>query len=202
MTTAATGPAGAAVYGTERLLVRQWTDDPADLARIYDIYSRWEVARWLGATPRPMDDPAQAALAVARWRELHQRHGGRYGSWAVVPRSPAGGDPATGGPLTGAGVPAGTVLFKPLPGGEDAAGGPEVEVGWHFHPDSWGNGYATEAARGAIERGFAQGLSTVYAVVYPDNAASLAVCGRLGMTPLGMTDRWYGVPVQAFRIDA
>jgi hypothetical protein len=38
------------------------------------------------------------------------------------------------------------------------AGGPngvgEVEVGWHLHPDSWGHGYATEAARAVIDRGF------------------------------------------------
>jgi RimJ/RimL family protein N-acetyltransferase len=62
--------------------------------------------------------------------------------------------------------------------------------------------YATEAARGAIERGFASGLSDVYAVVRPDNEASMSVCRRLGMTPLGRTTRWYGVEVEAFRLAA
>ena len=33
------------VLTTERLILRDWTDDPADLARIYDIYSRPEVSR-------------------------------------------------------------------------------------------------------------------------------------------------------------
>ena len=174
------------VFRTGRLLIRQWTEQPGDLARVLDIYSRWEVARWLGANPRVLTDLAEARLAVRRWRALHAEHGGRYGCWAVVANG-SGPD----------GVPAGSVLFKPLPNG---AG--EVEVGWHLHPDSWGRGYATESARGVVERGFAGGLSSVYAVVRPDNVASLAVCHRLGMTPLGITERWYGVPVQAFRLDA
>jgi RimJ/RimL family protein N-acetyltransferase len=62
--------------------------------------------------------------------------------------------------------------------------------------------YATEVARGAIERGFASGLSDVYAVVRPDNEASMSVCRRLGMTPLGRTTRRYGVEVEAFRLAA
>lgn len=170
------------VFQTDRLVVREWTDEPADLDRVFDIYSRWAVARWLGAQPAPMASRDQAPSVVRRWRELHDASAGRYGSWAVQPRD--------------ADRPAGTVLFKPLPNGDG-----EVEVGWHLHPDSWGRGYATESARGAVERGFAGGLTEVYAVVYPDNAASLAVCRRLGMTPLGRTTRWYGVELEAFRID-
>jgi RimJ/RimL family protein N-acetyltransferase len=89
------------------------------------------------------------------------------------------------------------VLFKPLPNGVG-----EVEVGWHLHPDSWGYGYATEAARAVIERGFDAGLPEVYAVVRPGNEASLAVCSRLGMQPLGLFRRWYDVDLEAFRLMA
>ena len=53
------------------------------------------------------------------------------------------------------------MLFKPLPNGVG-----EVEVGWHLHPDSWGRGYATEAARAVIAQGFEAGLPEVYAVVH------------------------------------
>ncbi|MCW2638640.1 MAG: putative acetyltransferase [Dactylosporangium sp.] len=170
------------VYATERLEVRPWTDDPADLDRVLSIYSRWEVARWLGAQPRAMADRAEAELAVKRWTEFNARDD-RYGCWAVEIRD--------------TGVVAGSVLFKLLPDGDG-----EVEVGWHLHPDSWGHGYATEAARAAIGRGFASGLPDVYAVVRPDNEPSLSVCRRLGMTPLGRTSRWYGVEVEAFRLTA
>ena len=92
------------------------------------------------------------------------------------------------------GVPAGTILV-PIPGGDG-----EVEVGWHLHPDAWGRGLATEAARGVIAYGFSLGLPEIYAVVRPDNLRSLAVCQRLGMTPLGRTSRWYDTDLEAFRL--
>jgi RimJ/RimL family protein N-acetyltransferase len=97
------------------------------------------------------------------------------------------------------GTVAGTVLLVPLPEPSDGtASKGEIEVGWHFHPDAWGRGLATEAARGAIAHGFKAGLDAVYAVVRPDNAASLAVCRRLGMRSIGRTNRWYGAELEAF----
>jgi RimJ/RimL family protein N-acetyltransferase len=42
----------------------------------------------------------------------------------------------------------------------------------------------------------------VYAVVRPGNAASVAVCRRLGMAPLGRLRRWYDVELEAFRLMA
>jgi RimJ/RimL family protein N-acetyltransferase len=97
------------------------------------------------------------------------------------------------------GIVAGAVLFKPLPN-SDGTPATDIEVGWHLHPDSWGHGYATEAARACIERGFAAGVPEVFAVVYPENTASQAVCRRLGMESIGETDRWYGIRCLAFRI--
>ena len=72
----------------------------------------------------------------------------------------------------------------------------------HLHPDSWGHGYATEAARAVIDRGFSAGVPEVYAVVRPGNAPSMAVCRRLGMTALGRLRRWYDVELEAFRLMA
>jgi RimJ/RimL family protein N-acetyltransferase len=84
----------------------------------------------------------------------------------------------------------------PLPGDTG-----DIEVGWHLHPDSWGNGYATEAATGALDRAFAAGVTQVFAVVRPGNDASMAVCRRLRMSPMGRTTKWYGVECEAFRIE-
>lgn len=80
----------------------------------------------------------------------------------------------------------GTVLLKQLPDG--AA---EIEIGWHLHPDSWGRGLATEAARALLARGFAIGLAEIWAVADPDNQQSVRVCEKLGMRLLGTTHRCY-----------
>lgn len=165
------------IYQTERLVIRQWTDEPADQDRIHDLYSRPEVTRWLGANTT--NDPA---LLLERWRAMHERDR-RFGWWALEVRD--------------AGVVAGSVIFKPLPGE-----GGEIEVGWHLHPDSWGHGYATEAGRWALAHGFAHGIPVIYAVVRPDNERSLAVVRRLGMRPLGRTDRWYDQELELFEVRA
>jgi RimJ/RimL family protein N-acetyltransferase len=162
---------------TGRLRLRAWTAQPGDLDRLEDLYSRDEVTRWLGGPPT-----ISAAELVERWRLVHELNP-VHGCWAVCPLD--------GGP------PAGTVLLKPLPRGVG-----EVEVGWHLHPDSWGRGYATEAARAVVGRAFDDGLLEVFAVVRPGNERSLAVCRTLGMQPLGRTRRWYDTELEAFRLDA
>lgn len=55
---------------TERCILRDWRPD--DASRVLDIYSRWEVARWLGATPRAMETPEEAARFVTRCNELNR----------------------------------------------------------------------------------------------------------------------------------
>ncbi len=168
------------VFRTERLDVRFWTHD--DVATMFDIYRRWEVARWLGASPKVAESTDAMHATVDRWAAAASSP---YGIWAVVPRD--------------VGRPVGTVLLVPLRDAGDAETG-DVEVGWHLHPEHWGQGYATEAATGALDRGWAAGLGEVFAVVYPGNDASVAVTRRLGMAPLGRTSRWYGVELDAFAL--
>ena len=176
------------VFETERLVVRPWT--AADADRHFDMYSRWEVARWLGSVPAPLESPEESVARIDRWAALTRRDD-RFGIWAVE--------------VADTGIVAGTVLLVPMPlTGEDRPRSPEeggdVEVGWHLHPDCWGQGYATEAARAAIGKGFAAGLSEVVAIVYADNEPSMRVCRRLGMEGTGRTDKWYGVELESFRI--
>ncbi|MFF9641847.1 GNAT family N-acetyltransferase [Kitasatospora aureofaciens] len=168
-------PDPAAVFTTERLTVRPW--EPADRERAFGLYSRWEVARWLGSSPAVLDSLDAADARIARFRSFSADP--RFGIWAVQRKD--------------TGVVAGTVLLVPIADGDG-----EVEVGWHFHPDSWGRGFATEAARGAVSKGFAAGLREIHAVVRPGNEPSMAVCRRLGMTPQGRTSRWYGTELECF----
>jgi RimJ/RimL family protein N-acetyltransferase len=176
------------VFETERLVVRPWT--LADAERHLEIYSRWEVVKWLGGDPKVLTDVDASRASIKRW-QARPSGNGRFGIWAVE--------------VADTGVVAGTVLMAPMAlSGEESARLPEdggdVEVGWHFHPDSWGHGYATEAARGAVAKGFAEGLDEIVAVVLPGNDPSMAVCRRLGMTASGLTDRWYGLSMESFRL--
>ena len=164
----------ATAITTERLVVRPWRLDEAD--RFFDIYRRPEVVRWIGA--EPMQDRREAVEMIER-NLARLEADSRFGSWAVADRS--------------SGVPVGSVILKPLPEGEG-----EVEIGWQLHPDSWGNGFASEAASAVLERGFADGLAEVWAVTYPDNHRSAAVCRRIGMQLLGITRRWYHEPSLMF----
>ncbi len=139
------------------------------------------MAQWLGDDPRAMTDRAEAVERIARLRELSTAHP-RRGVWAIEEKV--------------SGVPAGSVVLVPVPNADG-----EVEVGWHLHPDAWGRGLASEAAHGALQMGFDDGLDEVYAITHTTNEPSQRVCLRIGMRDLGVfQDRWYSGPSQIFRI--
>ncbi|RIJ58216.1 N-acetyltransferase, partial [Clavibacter phaseoli] len=77
----------------------------------------------------------------------------------------------------------------------------ETEIGWHLHPDAWGRGVATEAARRVLAHAAEGGLARVLAVTNPANAPSQAVCRRIGMRPLGRTRAYYDADCELFRVD-
>lgn len=97
------------------------------------------------------------------------------------------------------GTPVGAVLLKPI---RHSAGrrGDAVEVGWRLHPAHTGHGYATEAAELLLAAGLGSGLRRILAVVDPENAASQAVCRRLGMTFLGDTEDYYDTRLRLFEV--
>jgi RimJ/RimL family protein N-acetyltransferase len=167
---------------TSRLDLRPWKRDDAEFA--FDLYSRWDVQQFIGRTPRVMTDPAAAVALVERLGAFEDPV---HGYWVVVPRALQ--------------RPAGTILLKPIP-----ASGPmeplqpsgDTEIGWHFHPDYWGHGYATEAASAVLQHAFDFGLPRVVAVTHPENRGSQGVCERIGMRSLGRTNRYYNVECELF----
>jgi RimJ/RimL family protein N-acetyltransferase len=59
----------------------------------------------------------------------------------------------------------------------------EVEVAYTIAQEYWGQGLATEAARGILEYGFEQlQLSRLICLIAPDNVASRRVAEKIGMT--------------------
>ena len=176
------------MFETERLIARPWTQ--TDVDRHFDMYSRWEVARWLGSVPTPLESRDESVARIERWA-LGARRDPRFGLWAIE--------------LAATGVVVGSVLLVPIPlTGEERSRPPEeggdVEVGWHLHPDSWGHGYATEAAQGALAKGWSDGLAEVVAVVYADNEPSQRGVPAARHGTDGPTRKWYGVELESFRI--
>ena len=170
-----------AVIVTERLDLRRI--DTADAELVFDLFSDPEIARWTSVQPmRTMDEANQRTTYFM----------GRGGAleWAgiyVVRERAAGSD-------------LGIALVVPLPlsSGEAPT---DVEIGWHFRPSAWGNGFATESGLAMAQHGFAHGVEHLYAVTHPDNVRSQAVCRRLGMSDIGVTDKWHGQPLRSFRLD-
>ena len=59
--------------------------------------------------------------------------------------------------------------------------GKTIEVGYAFHPDYWGKGYATEALSAVIPHIFSAGFDEVIAGAFECNPASLRVMEKSGM---------------------
>jgi len=150
---------------------------------VLDVGSRWEVRRYIGATPSVLAGLDDARATIERWRGHDD---GTHGVWSI---RRAADD-----------APLGAALLIPLP-----ASGPDLplrpsgrtEIGWQLHPDAWGHGYATEAAGLVLRHGLAE-LEEILAVTHPDNTASQAVCRRLGLHHHGRTDQYYNMTCELF----
>ena len=68
------------------------------------------------------------------------------------------------------------------------------EIGFIFHPDHWGRGFATEALTSVLDRAFqVHGLPKVDADVDPRNGSSLKLLQRLGFRETGRKERTWHV---------
>jgi RimJ/RimL family protein N-acetyltransferase len=153
---------------TPRLLLRAWR--PEDRKAFAAMNADQDVMRHI-ADGRPLDRVASDAL-LARLQAHWDEHG--FGLWAAEVR-------ATGALAGFAGLAIPSFLPSVLPA---------VEVGWRLARDHWGQGYATEGARAAVDHGLgALGLAQVIAIVHPANARSIRVAEKLGMRPMGRRRR-------------
>jgi RimJ/RimL family protein N-acetyltransferase len=153
---------------TARTTIRPWRT--AEAAVLFDIHRRPEVAKWLG-DPSPWTRVEQAHDRIVRTAEAATT--ALPGSCAIVPRT--------------TGVPVGTVSLLALPDDD------EVQLGWVLHPEHMGRGWATEAAAAMLAHALVVGHRRIWALMWPQNAPSAAVCRRLGMHELGVqVDPWYG----------
>ena len=160
---------------TDRLLIRDW-QPKQDATAAIAIYGNPTVTQWIG--DKSLDTTVEAVQArLKRYCDRTARFP-NLGCWAVTEQATQ--------------TIVGTLLLIPLPDRDNAPSG-KIEIGWHFRPESWGQGYATEAARSILMYGFKNlALSAIYAVTLLDNLPSIRVTQRLGMADLGITQDYYG----------
>lgn len=166
----------------ERVRLRPWR--ATDASFIFDMYSKWDVQRFLGHQPEVMKDPDRAEALVHRLMAVDDPV---RGYWAVT--------------AVASDELVGTVMIQGIRRSGAEQPSDELEIGWHFHPDSWGRGYATSAGRLAVQAAFEAGAERLVAVVHPHNVASARVCQRLGMSDGGITDRYYDASYRVFFLD-
>lgn len=148
----------SSILETERLRLREWhTADRELFARMN------EDPRVMEFMLRRLNREETEAM-IARIRAGFAQHG--FGLWAVEVN---GGAPFIG--YVGLAVPRFESGFTPC-----------VEIGWRLAYDHWGHGYATEAARKALQFGFTTaGLPEIVSFTVPANTRSRRVMERLGM---------------------
>lgn len=79
---------------------------------------------------------------------------------------------------------------------------PQAELGYRYARRHWGNGYATEAGRAMLARGFDElKLPRIVAIVDVRNAASERVMQKLGMKHTGDANR-DDVMIRCYSIEA
>jgi RimJ/RimL family protein N-acetyltransferase len=173
------------LFETERLVVRAWELD-RDVGGAFAMYGDPEVMRFLGRNPVVVPDLAAMRERLDRVIGIYSERNDGTGSWVIQTKAD--------------GQVVGALLVKNLPDAENTPT-PDMEVGWHLRRSAWGNGYATEAAAGGVQYAFhSLRVPVLYAVVKPENTRSIAVTRRLGMKPLGQTDRYYGETLELFEL--
>jgi RimJ/RimL family protein N-acetyltransferase len=143
---------------SERLILRQWRD--GDREAFAALNADPVVMEFFPATrTRPEADKVLDILI-----DHIDRHG--FGFWALELRE------------TGE-----TVGFTGLQNVDfEAPFAPAVEIGWRLARPHWGKGYATEAARAALDYAFgALKLDEVVSFAVEDNMRSRRVMERIGM---------------------
>jgi RimJ/RimL family protein N-acetyltransferase len=143
---------------TDRLLLRRFRS--ADLEPFARMNADERVMEFF---PRRLRRAESDALA-SRIETHFEKHG--FGLWALETKARPG---FLG--FVGLSIPSFEAPFTPC-----------VEVGWRLSCESWGRGFATEAAVAALDFGFSQLLlEEIVSFTVTANVRSRAVMERLGM---------------------
>lgn len=142
---------------TPRLILREFRE--SDLDALYDMFRRADFQRYEGPVLTREDTEKQLRLLLEDARAVPRR---QYRFAVTIPPED---------------IARGRVSLWP-----NNAGIGEWEIGWKIHPNCWGQGYATEAARELMRYAFTHlGVRRIVAFCHAENLASLRVMEKLGM---------------------
>lgn len=152
--------------------------EPGHYGEIFRMHQDPRVMATLGGVRGEAESRAYLEFNLAHWR----RYG--FGLWIVRDRAD--------------GRVAGRAVIRHL----DLDGEDEVEVGYGFYPDWWGQGIATEAARELVRIGFKDlSLPSLVAITQATNQASRRVLEKAGLVQERIVDH-SGVPHSLYRAQA
>jgi RimJ/RimL family protein N-acetyltransferase len=141
---------------TERLRLRPFTID--DLDAHSAMFANPEVTRFVVAGGQPMSRFASWQALCANVGHWHFRG---FGQFAVEEKA------------------TGTLVGRVGPWQPE--GWPDFEIGWALRRESWGRGYATEAAERCVAFAFTElQRPHLVSLIDPDNLPSIRVAERLG----------------------
>ncbi|MDQ3323286.1 MAG: GNAT family N-acetyltransferase [Acidobacteriota bacterium] len=150
------------ILQTDRLIIRTWVFNDADA--LFEICRDSEVMLHIG-TGEPYKS-IDEAYQFLNWAVSYQKNN-RFCRWAVIEKANR--------------KIIGSCGFARL---ENSG---EIELGYLFARNEWGNGYATEAANACLRYGFEQlGFTEVIALTDLKHTASQRVVEKLGFICRGI----------------
>lgn len=144
------------ILETERLLLREINHDDRD-----QLLQIWGDAQTMSLFPKTLN-PQEMGEWIDRNLKRYESCG--HGLWAVILKDSRQfiGD-------------CGLVI-------QEVDGAEELEVGYHLNRNFWGQGLATEAARGCMDYGFNQlNARRIISMIRPENLSSRRVAERNGL---------------------
>lgn len=160
---------------TERLLLRPLTE--ADVPNLMRIFSDK-----IAMTHYPSTKSEDEAVTWIEWN-LKNYDAFNVGLWAVESRDDS------------------TFLGQCGIVPQKVNGVIQMEIGYSFVREFWGNGYAAEAAKGCLDYGFDKcHYPKMISLITPENLPSIAVAKRIGMEKECRIIKW-GRQIDVYSIE-
>jgi len=166
------------VIETERLYLREFT--PSDTQNILELNSNAQVMKYMPVADRESATLEQSANMVASCIRYYSSNPG-LGLWPTV--------------LKANDAFIGWTCLKNL---DDTD---EMEIGYRYLPQFWGQGLCTEISAALLEYGFLSvGLERIVGISNPENKASRRVLEKLGLK-YERDAHYYGIDVVYYALN-